>query len=424
MVSSFMCACNAVNGTPACANTYLMQTVLRKHWGWSDEDQYITSDCNAVQNFYADHNWVETAASAAGKAYAAGVDTVCEVEPNTDVIGAWNQSLPDERTVDRELTRLYRGLVRVGYFNPAEGDPCRSLSWENVNTEEAQALALQSAVDDIVLLKNDGTLPLTYAEDTSVAVIGHWADSPIQMLGGYSGIPPFYLTPRYVAEEIHKSVHYASGPVAEAAGKDTWTESAVEAAGNADVVFYFGSLDLTIEREDRDRTDTGWPESQLALINEICAQGKPCVVVQLGTQVDDAPLLENENVSAIVWAGYPGQAGGAAVFDIIYGKSAPAGRLPVTQYPASYAELPMTDMSLRPRASNPGRTYNFFDDAVLPFGHGLHYTTFEASFGSGLEASYEIEDLLGDCDTEFLDLAPSRPSRSQSRTQETCSLTT
>lgn len=405
-VSSFMCAYNGVNGTPACANTYLMQTVLREHWGWSDEDQYVTSDCGAVQDFFADHHWVETAAEAAAKAIAAGTDTICEVDPNTDVVGAWNQSLLEEETIDKALTRLYHGLVRVGYFDPAEGDPHRSLSWEDVSTEDAQALALQSAVDGIVLLKNDDTLPLEYDEDTSIAVIGHWADGPVKMLGGYSGTPPFYLTPRYVAEEIHQSVHYASGPVAESADNDTWTESAVEAARSADVVFYFGGLDLSIEREDRDRTDIGWPESQLSLINEVCAQGKPCVVVQLGTQIDDAPLLQNENVSAVVWAGYPGQAGGAAAFDIIYGKSAPAGRLPVTQYPASYTELSMSDMSLRPGDSNPGRTYKFFDDAVLPFGYGLHYTTFEASFGSGLEPSYEIEDLLAGCDAEFLDLCP------------------
>ena len=407
-VSSFMCAYNAVNGTPACANTYLMQTVLREHWGWRDEDQYVTSDCNAVENIFADHRWAATAAEAAAAAYNAGTDTVCEFgSAVTDVLGAWEQGLLAEETVDRALRRLYGGLVRVGYFDPAEDDPYRALAWEDVNTEEAQALALQSAVDGIVLLKNNGALPLAYAENTSVAVIGHWADSPTQMLGGYSGTPPYWLTPRYVAEAIHGSVHYAPGPVTQSADNDTWSESAVEAARSADVVFYFGGLDLTVEREDRDRTDIGWPDAQLSLINKICALGKPCVVMQLGTQVDDTPLLENDNVSAILWAGYPGQAGGAAVFDIIYGKSAPAGRLPVTQYPASYAEVPMTEMSLRPGDSNPGRTYKFYDDSVLPFGYGLHYTTFDASFESGPEASYEIEDLLAACDdAEFLDLCP------------------
>ncbi|SPO02550.1 related to xylan 1,4-beta-xylosidase [Cephalotrichum gorgonifer] len=419
-VSSFMCAYNAVNGTPACADEYLLQTVLREHWGWGDdEDRYVTSDCDAVEDIFAEHGWVETAAEAAGRALAAGTDTVCEYSSLTDVVGAWDGGFLEEEVVDRALRRLYAGLVRVGYFDPpGEDDGYRSLGWEDVNTEDAQALARQSAADGIVLLKNDGSLPLTFDRNRSVAVIGHWADAPLQMLGGYSGTPPYYLTPRYVAEAIHETVHYAPGPVNPAVGaEDTWTEAAVEAARKADVVFYFGGLDLTIEREDRDRTSVGWPAAQLALIGEICAQGgeekKPCMVAQLGTLVDDAPLLANENVSAVVWAGYPGQAGGAAVLDILYGVTAPAGRLPATQYPASYAEeVPMTDMPLRPGSTvegkqRLGRTYKWYDGAVLPFGYGLHYTTFEASFLGGLEKSYEIEELIGGCgEEEYLDLCP------------------
>ena len=408
-VGSIMCAYNAVNGTPACANTYLMQTVLRDHWGWNDENQYITSDCNAVGNFYADHHWVETAAEAAAKAYAAGTDTVCEVNMATDVIGAWNQSLLTEETIDRAVNRLYHGLVRVGYFDPPDSSEYRSLTWEDVNTEHAQQLALQSAVDGIVLLKNDdAVLPLEYDANTPVAVIGHWAEAPVQLLGGYAGTAPYYITPRSVAAAIHNSTHYANGPIAQDLdADDTWSEMALEAANNADIVFYFGGLRMTIEREDRDRTSIGWPTAQLSLIQKLCALGKPCIVIQMGDQIDDAPLLENKNVSAILWAGYPGQAGGAAVFDILYGKSAPAGRLPVTQYPSSYTEeVPMTDMTLRPSEVSPGRTYKWYSDAVLPFGHGLHYTTFEAAFSFEPAESYDIQGLIDGCQKDHLDLCP------------------
>ncbi|CAI4218474.1 unnamed protein product [Parascedosporium putredinis] len=353
-------------------------TVLRDHWGWDDENQYVTSDCNAVGDFYTEHHWVETAAEAAAEAYAAGTDTVCEVGLLTDVVGAWNQSLLTEETIDRALTRLYHGLVRVGYFDPADSSDYRSLTWDDVNTEHAQKLALQSAVDGIVLLKNDGTLPLDYDAATPIAVIGHWGRAPSRCSEDTQA--PRRTTPRP-------------------------SPGRPQAAENAELVYFFGGLHLNIEREDRDRTSIAWPAAQLALLEKVCALGKPCVVIQLGDQIDDAPLLNNANVSAILWAGYPGQAGGTAVFDLLYGISAPAGRLPVTQYPASYAvDVPMTDMTLRPSDISPGRTYKWYADAVLPFGHGLHYTTFEASFASELSATYDIQDLLETCEERYLDL--------------------
>lgn len=94
--------------------------------------------------------------------------------------------------------------------------------------------------------------------------------------------------------------------------------------------------------------------AQLALIEQVSALGKPCIIVQMGGQLDGTPLLKNANISAILWAGYPGQDGGPAVFDILTGTHAPAGHLPVTQYPAHYLnDVPMTDMSLRPSSPSP-----------------------------------------------------------------------
>ena len=122
-------------------------------------------------------------------------------------------------------------------------------------------------------------------------------------------------------------------------------------------------------------------------------------------------------MSAIVWAGYPGQSGGAALFDILTGVAAPAGRLPITQYPAAYVdEVPMTDMTLRPGATNPGRTYKWYTGTpIFEFGFGLHYTTFSFAWTSDAHtnasadvASYSIDELVaeGKKSAEFLDLAP------------------
>ncbi|KAK3309888.1 glycoside hydrolase superfamily [Chaetomium strumarium] len=399
-VGSFMCSYNSINGTPACASTYLMNDILRKHWNWTEQNNYITSDCNAIQDFLPQwHNFSQTAAQAAAAAYKAGTDTVCEVPgypPFTDVVGAYNQTLLPEPVIDTALRRLYEGLVRVGYFDPPSASPYRSIGWSQVNTPEAQDLALQSAADGLVLLKNDGTLPLSL-EGKTVALIGHWANATRQMLGGYSGIPPYLHSPVYAASQLNLTYRYASGPVAPSnnATKDTWTAPALAAANESDIILYFGGTDQTIAAEDKDRDSIAWPPAQLTLIQTLSALGKPLVISQLGDQVDDTPLLRNPNVSAILWAGYPGQSGGVAVLNAITGRSAPAGRLPVTQYPASYtSQIPMTDMALRPSTSpssassfsstgSPGRTYRWYptNSTVLPFGFGLHYTSFRARFG-------------------------------------------
>ncbi|KAB5578731.1 glycoside hydrolase superfamily, partial [Coniochaeta sp. 2T2.1] len=405
-VGSIMCSYNAINGTPACADTYLMNDILREHWGWTEDNNYITSDCNAIQDFLPDnHNYSQTPAQAAAAAYNAGTDTVCEVAgfpPATDVIGAYNQSLLSEATIDTALKRLYEGLIRAGYFDPASLDPYRSIAWSDVNTPQAQGLALQSAADAIVLTKNDGTLPLNLKGKT-VALIGHWANATSQMLGGYSGIPPYYHNPVYAVQQLGLTYHYAPGPVAQnSTSKDTWTAAALDAASKSDILLYFGGNDLSIESEDKDRVSIAWPQAQLTLVNALAALGKPLIVSELGSPNDDTTLLSNRNISAILWTGFPGQSGGTAVFDILTGKTAPAGRLPVTQYPASYVDaVPMTDMNLRRSCKNPGRTYRWYNKPVLPFGHGLHYTTFKPTFfapgpftnGSSLS----ITSLLASC---------------------------
>ncbi|KAK0730894.1 glycoside hydrolase superfamily [Lasiosphaeris hirsuta] len=411
-VGSFMCSYNSLNGTPACASTYLMTDILRKHWNWTEHNNYITSDCNAIQDFLPGlHNFSSTPAQAAADALIAGTDTVCEVPgypPFTDVVGAFNQTLLPEATIDLALKRLYEGLIRAGYFDPASSSPYRSIGWSAVNTPEAQALALQSAADGLVLLKNDGTLPLNL-QGKSVALIGSWAGQGRQMLGGYSGIPPYLRHPVFAAQQLNLTFYSALGPVAQGNTPNaTWAAPALAAAAKADVILYFGGTDVSIAGEDKDREAIAWPAAQLTLLERLATLGKPVVVVQLGDQVDDTPLLQNKNISAILWAGYPGQSGGTAVLDAIVGNTAPAGRLPVTQYPAAYVEqVPLTEMALRPTAAgSPGRTYRWYGDAVLPFGYGLHYTRFDASLSAVPSSTYEIGALLEECVEAHLDLCP------------------
>ncbi|KAK3954320.1 glycoside hydrolase superfamily [Pseudoneurospora amorphoporcata] len=450
---------NALNGTPACASTYLMTDILRDHWNWTDHNNYITSDCNAIQDFLPDnHNFSQTPAEAAAAAYVAGTDTVCEVSgwpPYTDVVGAYNQSLLSEAVIDTALRRLYEGLIRAGYLDHGRGIPSQfsspaydALDWKDVNTPSAQGLALRSATEGIVLLKNsDSLLPLDLTGKT-VALIGHWANATRTIRGPYSGLPPFYHNPLYAAQQLKLSFYYANGPVVNATDLDTWTAAAMKAAEGADVVLYFGGTDTTVASEDLDRESIAWPETQLALIEKLAQVGKPMVVIQLGDQVDDSWLLSHSNISSILWVGYPGQSGGTAVFDILTGKKAPAGRLPVTQYPAGYVdEVPLTEMGLRPfnhsssssseveddqssveggltiqtrsipgnkTLSSPGRTYKWYSRAVLPFGYGLHYTTFNVSLSlsplsNSTSFSFTIPSLITPCKATHLDLCPFSP---------------
>lgn len=435
-----------------------MTDILRDHWNWTDHNNYITSDCNAIQDFLPDnHNFSQTPAEAAAAAYIAGTDTVCEVSgwpPYTDVVGAYNQSLLPESVIDTALRRLYEGLVRVGYLDhgsssngPFSSPAYDALGWKDVNTPLSQELALRSATEGIVLLKNSNNLlPLSFT-GKKVALIGHWANATGTMRGPYSGIPPFYHNPLYAAQQLNLSLSYANGPVMNGSDPDTWTATALAAADKADLVLYFGGTDTTVAAEDLDRESIAWPETQVALMAKLAGLGKPMVVIQLGDQVDDSSLLSNGNVSSILWVGYPGQSGGTAVFDVLTGKKAPAGRLPVTQYPAGYVEeVPLTEMELRPfnhsssaasseddqadiegdltiqlerrstpgnkTLSSPGRTYKWYSRPVLPFGYGLHYTTFNVSLSLSLPASnsLSIPSLLTPCTAAHLDLCPFSPS--------------
>ncbi|KAI6376688.1 hypothetical protein MCOR32_004988 [Pyricularia oryzae] len=409
-VGSIMCAYNAVNGVPSCANKYLLQTILRDHWKWTEHNNYVTSDCEAVLDVSANHHYAPTNAAGTAICFEAGMDTSCEYTGSSDIPGAWSQGLLKEETVDRALLRLYEGLVRAGYF---DGDEAMyaDLDWEHVNSAEAQSLALQAAVEGMVLLKNNGTLPLDLDPSHKIAMIGFWADAPEKLQGGYSGRAHHLYSPAFAARQLGLDITVASGPVLQDNGaSDNWTTNALEAAGGADYILYFGGLDTSAAGETLDRTNLDWPEAQLTLVKKLSELGKPLVVTLLGDQLDDTPLLELDEISSILWANWPGQDGGVAVMKLITGQESPAGRLPVTQYPSSYTEqIPMTDMNLRPTCKYPGRTYRWYNKSIKPFGFGLHYTTFKAEIATSFPATLKISDLVGRCTNEFPDTCEAPP---------------
>jgi beta-D-xylosidase 4 len=254
-VQSVMCSYNAVNGVPTCADDYLLHTVLREYWGWTDEDQWVTSDCDAVQNIYnasswnvgRGHNYTQTPEQAVADALNAGTDLDCGTF-YPDFLGqAYEQGLYNISTLDRSLIRRYASLVRLGYFDPPTDQPYRQLTFANVSTNASQSLALKAAEEGIVLLKNDGTLPLS-SDVKVVALIGPWAAATVQMQGNYYGVAPYLHSPLYAAQAAGLSVMYAMGADINSTNT-TGFAAALAIAKQADAIIYAGGIDISIEAE-------------------------------------------------------------------------------------------------------------------------------------------------------------------------------
>ncbi|KAA1475144.1 glycoside hydrolase family 3 protein [Dentipellis sp. KUC8613] len=395
-VGSIMCSYNAVNGVPSCANEYFLKDLVRDYYGLGN-DQWITSDCDAVGNVFTPHNYTQTLAEASAVSLKAGTDIDCGTSYSESLGAAVNQSLVTQADLQQALYRQFNSLVRLGYFDPPESQPLRQVGWSSVNTKPAQQLAYQAAAEGIVLLKNDGTLPLSGSKK-NVAIIGPWANATKQLQGNYEGVAPFLVSPVQGFQNNGFTVQFANG-TGIASSDTSGFEAALSIARAADIVIYAGGIDDSYEAEALDRTDIVWPGNQLDLVDQLAGLNKTFVVLQMGGgQVDSSKLKADSRVNALIWGGYPGQSGGQALADIITGKVAPAGRLVSTQYPADYVnEIPMTNMNLRPDSSgSPGRTYKWYTGTpVYEFGFGQHYTTFSLSWASGgPKRSYSIQQLV------------------------------
>jgi beta-D-xylosidase 4 len=190
-----------------------------------------------------------------------------------------------------------------------------------------------------------------------------------------------------------------------------WYESPLQRVNEVrpDLILW---IDATSEgaEETTDRNTLHWDRMQPDGALVAASSGIPTVVIHMGEQVDDTIFFEDSNISAVIWAGYPGMFGGTALINLLLGVISPAGRMPITQYPEEYAEqVPMTDMEMRPNnaTGNPGRTYKWFDDAVVEFGFGLHYTNFSIDIIAAEEEddekpTFNIQSLIAACDQTTL----------------------
>jgi xylan 1,4-beta-xylosidase len=174
-VGSIMCAYNAVNGGPSCKNEYLLKTILRKHWNWTEPHQWVTGDCGAVKHIYTDFHYAKTPEEGAAMALNAGTDLDCGNFSQAYLPKAFKKGLFQESKLDKALTRLYFSLIRLGYFDPPSSQPYRQLTHAAVDTISAQRLAYQAAVEGTVLLKNTNAFLPLHLRNRSIAMIGDWA---------------------------------------------------------------------------------------------------------------------------------------------------------------------------------------------------------------------------------------------------------
>lgn len=383
-VAGVMGAYNRVNGEPCCGSQTLLTDILRREWGF---DGYVTSDCWAIQDFHLHHMVTRTAPESVALALNNGCDTNCGTMFGNLLI-AVRDGLTSEEAIDRAVTRLMTIRMRLGMFDDPAHVPYARIPYEENDCPAHHETALEVSQRSMVLLKNDGTLPLDRQQLHSIAVVGPNADSRAALIGNYYGTASRYVT---VLDGIRAAVqpgtrvYYAQGcdicrdRVESLAEPGDRLSEAVSAAERADVTVVCLGFDATLEGEEGDagnsqaggdKTDLNLPAPQEELLEAVCATGKPVVLVLMAGSAFSITWAD-AHVPAILDAWYPGAEGGTAVASLLFGDCSPCGKLPVTFYRTT-KELPdFRDYSMA------GRTYRYMKgEALYPFGFGLSYTRF------------------------------------------------
>ena len=375
-VEQVMTAYNAFEGQPCGASDYLIDTVLRGKWGYRG---VIVSDCWAVADFYIKgrHEYVETQEEAAALAVKYGVDVECGHAYHT-IPEAVKKGLLTEEELDRNLKRIIVARIRLGEIDGV--DPWSNLPEDIVEGPEHKALALKMARETMVLLQNKGgILPLSGKE--SVALVGPNADDTTMMWGNYSPVPKETVTLLTALKaRLGDNLRYVKGcGHLESEGE---TDKILAALDGIGTVIFASGITPFLEGEQGDaggfpgfeggdRTKIELPQVQKDLIAALHNAGKKIILVNFS---GSAMALTDETSSceAILQAWYPGQEGGTAIADILYGDFNPCGKLPLTFYKSTEQLPDFSDYNMA------GHTYRFFTGEPLwQFGYGLSYTRFK-----------------------------------------------
>ena len=385
-VEGVMGAYNRTNGEPCCANGKLMGETLFGKWGF---EGYFVSDCGAIQDFYRGHKVTADAAESAALAIRAGCVVNCGFAYRA-TLEAVERGLLTEREVRDAAVRALTTRVMLGEFE--EPKPFRDVGYDRVDCPEHRALNRQMARAGLVLLKNDGILPLDGAGLDSVAVIGPNALSRRALEGNYEGLASEYVT---VVDGVRRAVPEAKLYYSMGCELTRWREGSPEGFGNmlssaaaaarhARVTVLCLGLDADVEGEEGctrdvaagyadcgDKTTLRLPLAQQKLLDTVLAASDNVILVLMSGSCLDPGDEAASRCRAIVQAFYPGSQGGGAVADLLFGAYSPSGRLPVTFYRADAALPDFTDYSME------NRTYRYYrGEPRWPFGYGLSYARF------------------------------------------------
>ncbi len=378
-VESVMGAYNRTLGEPCCGSDLLMRKILRGKWGF--EGHYV-SDCWAIADFHNHHHITATAPESAALALKMGCDVNCG---NTylHLLQALEAGLITEDDITAAAERLFTTRFLLGEFD--ENCAYNAIPYETVECPEHLALSEEAARRSVVLLKNDGLLPLNLEKIRTIGVIGPNANDRMALIGNYHGTASRYITvlegiQDYVGDRAR--VLYAEGchlyrdRVEGLAQPGDRLAEAQTVAEHSDVVVLVVGLNENLEGEEMhesnaggsgDKADLLLPAPQRKLMEVIAGTGKPVVLVNMTGSAMDLRFAD-AHFSAVVQGWYPGARGGKAIAELLFGKYSPSGKLPVTFY-NSADDLPaFTDYAME------NRTYRYFKgDVLYPFGFGLTY---------------------------------------------------
>ncbi len=379
-VEAVMGAYNRTNGEPCCASRLLLGEILRGAWGFTG---HVVSDCGALSDIHTTHKVTNSGVETAALALLEGCDIGCDSVYTDYLAEAIERGLVTENDLDRALARTLATRFKLGMFDPPERVAYGATPTSIVGCAAHRQLAHEAAVMSIVLLKNDGVLPIR-DDIRSLCVLGPNAASIDVLLGNYHGLNDSLTTllegiVARVPEEV--KVEYRAGVQLTLANSNA-VDWSVQVAGGSDLTIACMGLSPLLEGEEGDamlsteagdRTEIGLPAAQVTYLKRIAAAGAKIVLVLFG----GSPIVLGELaelVQAVVFVWYPGQEGGRAVAEVLFGDVAPSAKLPLT-FPRSVDQLPpYEDYAMA------GRTYRYLShDPLYPFGFGLSYTRFAYS---------------------------------------------
>ena len=393
-VYSVMGAYNRVDGESASASWMLLSDILRKQWGF---EGYVVSDCGAINDIFDSHKIVNTQEEAAALGIRRGCDLNCGSVYQRALKKAVSQGLIGIKEIDLSVYRLMLARMKLGMFDPTEFVPYAQIPFELNNSRAHDDMALKMAHKSMTLLKNNGILPLNKNLIKKIAVIGPNADNINALRGNYYGSASNPVTiingiKAKAGTEI-EVVYHKGVSLVTSQNKDSLvlSKEILKDIETADVALFVGGLDATWEGEESnemrahngedgflggDRTKIELPEVQLNALKAMTKTGTPVVFVLLAGSAVSFNGLEQE-LEGLLAAWYPGQRGGDAVADVLFGEYNPAGRLPVTFYSSTDELAGFEDYNMR---AGKGFTYRYYNgEALYPFGHGMSYTKFKYS---------------------------------------------